>query len=97
MGNIFLTSSVAFLFGTFLQMFLKVDFLRNLLAGFGAVLFGSYLAYDTQMIIGGKHISRQYGQNEYILAALNLYQDAVNLFIQIMKIIGKEKKSHRSS
>ena len=49
----------------------------------------TYLAYDTQMIVGGTHRKKQYGQKEYILAALNLYQDALNLFVQIMRLLGK--------
>ena len=90
-----LTSGLTFVVGSFCQLFMKIPLLENILAGFGAVLFSVYLAFDTQMIIGGKHHKRQYGQNEYILAALNIYQDALNLFIQIMKILAKSNNKSR--
>ena len=61
----------------------------NILCGIGAILASSYIYYDTKMIVGGKHATKKYGQKEYILAAMNLYQDAINLFIHIMKIIAK--------
>jgi FtsH-binding integral membrane protein len=65
----------------------------NYYSGALAVLFASYLAYDTQKIVGGKHHKYSYGQKEYILAALNLYQDVINFFIQIMNILNKVEKN----
>lgn len=88
-GNMIFTSSVAFLVGSLMQIFLKIPIGQNIMTGIGAALAATYLAYDTQMIVGGTHKKKSYSQKEFILAALNLYQDAVNLFIQIMKLLSK--------
>ena len=94
-GNVLLTGSASMLIGLFLNFFLKMPILDNLISGGLAVLFASYMAFDTQKIVGGKHHKYQYSQKEYILAALNLYQDVINFFIQIMNILMKlEKKNN---
>ena len=62
----------------------------NLMSGLMAIVFAGYIAYDTQMIVGGKS-KRQYSSDDYILAALNLYQDAISLYIQIMKLLARDK------
>jgi protein lifeguard len=94
-GNVLLTGSASMLIGLFLNFFLKMPILDNIISGGLAVLFASYMAFDTQKIVGGKHHKYQYSQKEYILAALNLYQDVINFFIQIMNILMKlEKKNN---
>lgn len=92
-GNVLLTGSASFLIGIFLNFFLKMPLLDNIISGGLAILFASYLAYDTQKIVGGKHHKYSYSPKEYILAALNLYQDVINLFIQIMNILMKLDKN----
>jgi len=91
-GNLLFTSLIALTLGTFLNFFAKLPLLDNLFSGCLAVLFSVYLAHDTQKIVGGRHHKYSYSQKEYVLAALNIYQDVLSLFIQIMKIIGKPKK-----
>jgi FtsH-binding integral membrane protein len=39
------------------------------------------------MIVGGKNRKRSYSEKEYILAALNLYMDGIQLFFQIMQLL----------
>ena len=95
-GNVLLTSSTSLLIGLFLNFFLKMPILDNLISAGLAVLFASFLAYDTQKIVGGKHHKHFYSPKEYILAALNLYQDVINLFIQIMNILMKLDRNKES-
>ena len=94
-GNVLLTGSSSLLVGIVLNFFLKMPLVDNIISGALAVLFASYLAFDTQKIVGGKHHKYSYSQKEYIMAALNLYQDVINFFIQIMNILMKlEKKNN---
>eukprot|EP01036_Dinobryon_divergens_P028518 gene28518-37472_t len=91
-GNILLASLSALTMGTILNFFFRMPLLNNLISGLLAVVFAGYIAYDTQMIVGGKS-KRQYATNDYILAALNLYQDVISFFIQILKILGRDKEN----
>ena len=56
----------------------------------GAVLFGLYLVFDTQMMLGGKH-KYSLSPEEYIYAALNLYIDIINIFLFILSIVQSSK------
>jgi len=53
----------------------------------GAMIFGVYLIIDTQLLIGrGKiHIDEE----DYILGALLLYIDIINLFLHILKLLSE--------
>jgi len=56
----------------------------------GALLFSFYIVIDTQAIIGGKHRAGVFGEDEYIAAALNLYIDIVQLFMYILRLVGRK-------
>ncbi|KAF6774904.1 hypothetical protein AHF37_06329 [Paragonimus kellicotti] len=60
--------------------------LQAVYGGLGALLFGLYLAFDTQMIIGGR--KHELSPEEYISGALQLYMDIVNLFLMILSLFG---------
>lgn len=49
-------------------------------------LYGVYLIYDTQMIMGGKRFSLSL--DDYILAAMAIYLDIIILFMRILRILG---------
>jgi FtsH-binding integral membrane protein len=48
-------------------------------------LFAGYVLYDTQLIIGNK--SNKFTEEDYILAAMNLYLDIINIFLEILKLL----------
>lgn len=58
-------------------------------AGIGAILFSFYIVYDTQLIMGGKH-KIQFGIDDYVFAALNIYMDILNLFLDLLRILGEQ-------
>ena len=60
-------------------------------ASLGALIFCFYLIFDTQLMIGGKH-KYSISPEEYIVAALNLYLDIINLFLYILMIVGGGRK-----
>ena len=41
-----------------------------------------------QLIMGGKHREYAYGPDEYIIAALNVYLDIINIFLYLLRIVG---------
>lgn len=52
----------------------------------GALLFSIYLIYDTQLILGKGQYS--YSLDDAYLAAIQLYLDIINLFLNILRIVG---------
>jgi len=55
------------------------------LSMFGAGLFSLFIIVDTQMIMN------VISPEEYILATIQLYLDIVNLFVQILQILGERR------
>jgi len=54
------------------------------------ILFGFYLIFDTQLIIGGHHY--ELNEEEYIVGAMILYLDIINLFIYVLRILGESNR-----
>ncbi|CAJ1969410.1 unnamed protein product [Cylindrotheca closterium] len=54
-------------------------------------LFSAFLAYHTKLIVGGKHAKYRMNEKDYVLGAMALYDDIVNLFLNILQILGEEK------
>ena len=62
--------------------------LRIVYAGLGAFVFSAFIVYDTQLICGGKHRTYQFSVDDYVLAALSLYIDVVQLFLFLLSLLG---------
>merc|ERR1712072_803884 len=58
---------------------------------FGVLIFVIYIVYDTQLIIGGDHKAHKFTVDDYVFAALNLYIDIMQLFLRLLRLLGKKK------
>jgi len=58
----------------------------------GVLLFTMFIVYDTQLIIGeyGGH-KTQFTVDQYVPAALNLYLDVINLFLDLLRLLGDKR------
>ncbi len=72
---------IASMFG----MFNDNKIFHILISSFAVILYGIYLIYDTQLIIGGfKH---SLDMDDYIIGALMLYVDIIGMFIELLSIL----------
>lgn len=83
---LFVFALVLLVFGI-IAMIIRSKILQIVYAAIGALLFSFYLVFDTQMMLGGKH-KYSISPEDYILAALNLYVDIINLFLMILRLVG---------
>ena len=42
------------------------------------------------MIVGGKHIKYKFDENDYVLAALCLYLDIINIFLYLIQFFSQD-------
>jgi protein lifeguard len=69
--------------------FIRSDLLTALVAIAIACVYSIYLIIDTQLILGGKN--QELTLDNYVLGAVLLYIDIIQLFLQILKILGKKR------
>ena len=85
-GFLFVGLTLLMLLGIF-SIFLP--FLHTLYLVLGVGLFSMYLIYDTQMVLGKFGVS--YEMDDYIIAALSIYIDIIQLFLYILELLGDKK------
>jgi hypothetical protein len=70
----------------------KINMALMLCNFMGVLLFTFYIVYDTQLIMGelGGH-QQQFGIDDYVFAALNLYLDIINLFLHLLQLFGDRR------
>ena len=85
-GGILMVCCVCLIFGGILSIFFHSKILRLVLAVLGVIVFGIYLVYDTQLVIGKN--KNKYSMDDYIMAAMNLYIDIVQIFLYLLQIVG---------
>ena len=67
----------------------KRDGMKLLYACIGVVLFALIMLFDTKSVIGGKSMMFELGPETYILGALQLYLEIINMFVLLMVILGE--------
>uniref|UniRef100_A0A131X9Z3 Putative fas apoptotic inhibitory molecule 2-like protein n=1 Tax=Hyalomma excavatum TaxID=257692 RepID=A0A131X9Z3_9ACAR len=85
-GFLFVAVWALFLFGI-LTIFTYNKIMNTVYATLGAILFMAFLAFDTQMLMGGRKL--ELSPEEHIFAALQLYMDIVQIFLFILRIMGR--------
>lgn len=68
-----------------MNVFLGSTGLELALAGGSALIFCLFIVYDTQMMM------QKLSPEEYILATINLYLDILNLFLELLRLLGDRK------
>lgn len=69
--------------------FPQVKLLQLALSGGGALLFSCFLVVDIQMLMDGKRV--QVSPDDYVLGALSLYLDILNLFLYILNLVNASR------
>eukprot|EP00884_Botryococcus_braunii_P000946 jgi/Botrbrau1/10852/Bobra.0025s0030.1 len=86
LAPVLLSGLSALVLWSFIQLFLPVGPLaKTIFALFGAVIFSMYVVFDTHMLI------ERYELDDYIWASVNLYLDIINLFLEMMRILGNNR------
>ena len=77
----------------FANIFFRSEMVFELDLYGGLMLFAGFVVYDTQKIM----LKAQLGVRDYILDGLTLFLDVVNIFIRILRILGKSKKEEKDN
>jgi len=89
MGGFLFSCSIILIFLGIIGLFFRSYFYQMFLNSMGVLLMSVYLIYDTQLVIGKN--SQLIKLDDYILGALNIYLDIINIFLKILRLLGKKK------
>lgn len=76
-------TSIFFIF-CLLQMFFYSKTLELVFAAAGALLFCGFIIYDTHLLM------HKLSPEDYIVAAISLYLDIINLFLHLLNFVDKK-------
>jgi FtsH-binding integral membrane protein len=83
-GMLFLFGGL--LFGWCIFAFAFRIYLTALYCVLGVLIYGIYLIYDTQLIMGS--FGNAYSIDDYIIAAMMIYIDIIQIFLYLLRLIG---------
>ena len=86
MGAFLFTALSMLIVASLIQIFVQIRLLYLIELYGGLIIFCIYLIYDVQLIVGKGN--NKFGEDDYILAALNLYLDIIGIFVRILAIFG---------
>ena len=88
-GGILSVCLVLLIFFSIFYLILPITLYFILMTYVSLILFAFYLIYDTQLLIGSGKI--KFSEDDYILAAINIYLDVIIIFLKILAIVGKKE------
>jgi FtsH-binding integral membrane protein len=93
-GNLLFMGLVGIIIGSLANLFMKSEMMDWIITYVGIIVFTGLIAYDTQKIkemniIGNEGTDED--RKEAIMGALALYLDFINLFLKLLRVLGKKK------
>ena len=79
-----ITGIILLIGGILLNFFIMSSTFNLVISMFGVMLFSIFILYDTQ------NIMKRYSEDEYIMGAVDLYLDFLNLFLYILSILSND-------
>ena len=93
LGSILTMCLFGIILALIVNLFIMNSLLDTILSILGVLVFSGFAAHDTQKVKN----TLMYGDGDLIkkeiLGALNLYLDFVNLFLDLIKLLGKKRES----
>ena len=83
-GGFFMIGVIVLLVTSLMNLWFKNETASLWLAAGTVFIFGGLLVFDTWRIVR----SNQYGPDDYVPAAVNIYVDLLNIFLAILRLLG---------
>jgi FtsH-binding integral membrane protein len=87
-GSFFMVGLVVLIITAVLNIFLRSQAAALYIAAATVFVFGGLLVFDTWRILR----SGQYGEQDYVSAAVQIYLDLLNMFLAILSLLGGRRR-----
>jgi FtsH-binding integral membrane protein len=88
-GGFLMICLVVLISGGIVAFFFRNKILNLILSVLGVIIFGIYLIFDIQLLLGNK--KNKFSKDDYVLAAMMLYIDIIQIFLYLLQIIGSAR------
>jgi FtsH-binding integral membrane protein len=88
-GGFFMVGLWVLIAASLLNLFFRSSLASLWLSAGALLVFGGLLVFDTWRIVR----SGQYGEDDYVAAAVNIYLDLLNMFLAILNLLGGGRRS----
>jgi len=85
-GLLFVTVFLLFIF--MILSFFFNSFFYNFICFLSVIAYSIYLVMDTQLVMGNLGVA--YEIDDYIIAAMNIYIDIIQIFLRILELLGRK-------
>ena len=86
-GGYLIAALLGFVMFGFFVSFTHYQVSSIVYSSIGSIIFSFYIVYDTQLIVGGEHRKIMFHTDDYVLAAVSLYLDIINLFLMLLDLL----------
>ena len=87
-GSFFMIGLVVLLITSILNIFFRSSAAALYISAASVFVFGGLLVFDTWRIVR----SGQYGEDDYVAAAVQIYLDLLNMFLAILSLLGGRRR-----
>lgn len=95
-GGLMVSLLLGLLMTGLLAAFTRSSAVQLLLACGGALLFSAFIVYDVQLLagsVGDRQAAVQLSPDEYVVAALQIYLDVVQLFLHLLRLVSEMQRN----
>jgi len=90
-GSFFMVGLVVLIIASFINMFVASAAGALWIAAVGVMIFAGLLVFDTWRLLR----SGAYGQDDYVIAAVSIYLDLINMFMFILALLSGGRSNRR--
>jgi FtsH-binding integral membrane protein len=88
MGSLLFVGLIAIIIASIINMFIGSSVMQMVISAIAILIFLGFTAYDTQQIRESLSVDNEGSAALEVIGALNLYLDFINLFVNLLQIIG---------
>jgi len=86
-GNALIIGLLSLIAFGFMNIFLDIEFINSIYSLLIVIIFSSFIVYDTQLIVNGKNNRYELSTHDYVMAAITLYLDIINIFVSSLDFL----------
>lgn len=86
-GNFLIIILLSLIIFGYVNIYTNIELLNTIYLLLTIITFSGFIVYDTQLIVGGKNNRYKISTQDYVMGAITLYLDIINIFISFLELL----------